>query len=175
MHVCCTAAFSYYCCTTNATYRLIQVKWFTTVMWFESEVLPHCSCCVRLWNHFRHGALTLHMILIHHTINWFTDYRDRPRFMCMYKILKGKKVKVCTHRRSSRQQNTLTLLLKRLRAACHPHYVTMPHVCSDLCLFGGRSEANQKMKTHQSNTSGDTTNSIDSGVCELTNQRETGP
>ena len=27
-----------------------MVKWFTTVIRFESEVLPHCSCRVWLWN-----------------------------------------------------------------------------------------------------------------------------
>ena len=52
MHVCCIAAFRCYCFTTNATYRLVQVKWFTTVIRFESEVLPHCSCHVRLWIQF---------------------------------------------------------------------------------------------------------------------------
>ena len=52
MHVSCIAAFSCYCFTTNVTYRLVQVKWFTTVIRFKSEVLPHCSCCVRLWNQF---------------------------------------------------------------------------------------------------------------------------
>ena len=52
MHVCCITAFSCYCLTTNATYQLVQVNWFTTVIRFKSEVLPHCSCRVRLWNHF---------------------------------------------------------------------------------------------------------------------------
>ncbi len=49
VHVCCVTGFSRYCFKTNATYRLAQVKWFTTVIWFESEVLPHCSCRVWLW------------------------------------------------------------------------------------------------------------------------------
>ena len=52
MHVCCIAAFSCYCFTTNVTYRLAQVKWFTTVTGFESEVLPPCSRRARLWNQF---------------------------------------------------------------------------------------------------------------------------
>ena len=52
MHVCCIAALRCYCFTTNVTYRLIQVKWFTTVIQFESKVLPHCSCHVWLWNQF---------------------------------------------------------------------------------------------------------------------------
>ena len=41
MHVCCIGAFSCYCFTKNAIYRLTQVKWFTTVFRFEPEVLPH--------------------------------------------------------------------------------------------------------------------------------------
>ena len=52
LHVCCIAAFSCYCFTTNVTYRLVQVKWFNTVIRFESEVLPLCSCRIRLWNQF---------------------------------------------------------------------------------------------------------------------------
>ena len=44
---------SYYCFTTNVTYRLAQVKWFTTVIRFEPEVLPRGSCHVRLSNHLR--------------------------------------------------------------------------------------------------------------------------
>ena len=37
MHVCFIAAFSCYCFTTNATYRLVQVKWFTShLVWIRS-------------------------------------------------------------------------------------------------------------------------------------------
>ena len=31
---------------------VISTLWSTTVIRFESEVLPHCSCRVRLWNQF---------------------------------------------------------------------------------------------------------------------------
>ena len=34
------------------TCSLEPCKWFTTIIRFESEVLPHCSCHVRLWNQF---------------------------------------------------------------------------------------------------------------------------
>lgn len=37
MQVCCIAAFSCYCFTTDATQRLAQVKWFTTVILFKSS------------------------------------------------------------------------------------------------------------------------------------------
>ena len=50
MHICCIAAFSCYCFITNATYRLVQVKWFTPVIRFECGVLPQCSCRVPFWN-----------------------------------------------------------------------------------------------------------------------------
>ena len=52
MHACRIAAFGCYCFTTNVTYWLVQVTWFATVIWFDSEVLPQCSCCVRLWSQF---------------------------------------------------------------------------------------------------------------------------
>ena len=50
MHVCCIVAFSCYCFATNATYRLVQVKWFSAVIQFE--VLPHYIWRVQLWNQF---------------------------------------------------------------------------------------------------------------------------
>ena len=49
MHVCFIGALSCEYFTTNATYRLAQVKLLiTTVIRFEPKVLPHGSCRVRL-------------------------------------------------------------------------------------------------------------------------------
>ena len=60
--------------TTNAIYGLTQVKWFSTVIGFEPQVLPHCTAAITFGfetnsifvyhssnlNERFHGALLLH-------------------------------------------------------------------------------------------------------------------